>query len=87
MTLVRTVVLIALIVIAGLVTVSQRLALNRVGYQTARLETLKGTLARECAAMRGRYEAIATPRAAEKRLDARVEQSSEGRRTFDTDQR
>ena len=60
--------LITLFVIAGLVTVKQRLELIQLGYQRARLETLTRELVRERSELRARMEMLSTPRAAARRL-------------------
>ena len=74
MTLARTIMVVACAVLVGLATVSQRLALYRVGSETARLEALGATMLRERAAMRSRYEAVTTPRAAAERLNGAAEE-------------
>ena len=76
--------LITLFVIAGLVTVKQRLELIQLGYQRARLETLTRELVRERRELRARMEMLSTPRAAARKLRQQPQQSIE---PFEPDER
>ncbi len=69
--------LITLFVVAGLVTVQQRLELIRLGYQRARLETLTHELVRERRELRARMEVLSTPRAAARKLRQQPPMSAE----------
>ena len=72
--------LIVLFVIAGLVTVQQRLELIRLGYQRARLETLTRELVREHRELRARMEMLSTPRAAARKLREQPPMNADGER-------
>ena len=69
MTLLRVLVVIALLVGLGLLTVDQRLKLNRSGYDLALLEAHRDALKRSLADRQGRYEQITTPNNAGKILE------------------